>query len=199
MHIEAVKPLQELQQLAITSGQNLQVASAYRGFERQLQIWNEKASGHRPVLNRQEQQIDVQQLSDWDAVQAILIWSALPGASRHHWGCDFDVFNPDCLNPNYQLQLTETEYKEGVQCDFNRWLNAQLDAHRVDFFRPYRQFTGGISPEPWHISYRPLADQYQRALTLDVLIEAIESADICLKHSILANIQEIFTRFVQVD
>ncbi|MCZ8486094.1 D-alanyl-D-alanine carboxypeptidase family protein [Vibrio lentus] len=34
----------------------------------------------------------LQRSSEQQKLSAILRWSALPGASRHHWGCDFDVF-----------------------------------------------------------------------------------------------------------
>ena len=77
--------MQQLRDVAEQAGQTLAVASAYRGFDRQLSIWNAKARGEKPVLDLAGQAIDLDCLSDWDRVQAILTWSALPGASRHHW------------------------------------------------------------------------------------------------------------------
>ena len=35
----------------------------------------------------------------------ILEWSALPGASRHHWGSEFDVFDLAALPEGYRVQL----------------------------------------------------------------------------------------------
>jgi len=52
---------------------------------RQAEIWNAKAAGLRPVLDANEQPIDTGTLSERELVFAILRWSALPGASRHHW------------------------------------------------------------------------------------------------------------------
>ena len=36
---------------------------------------------------------------------AILLWSALPGASRHHWGTDFDVFDRAAVPPDYRAAV----------------------------------------------------------------------------------------------
>lgn len=199
LHLEVVKPLQKLSQLAASAGQCLQVVSGYRSFDRQLQLWNAKATGQRPVLDANEQVIDLSALSDWEKVQAILTWSALPGASRHHWGTDIDVFNPACLPKNYCLQLTQDEYLQGVQQEFNRWLSEYLDAGDREFFRPYHRFTGGISPEPWHISYRPLADHFQAAVTVDVLTAALEETDLVLKSTVLNHLDEIVRRYVRIN
>jgi len=198
LHAEVVDPLRQLQTLAREHGHNLAVISAYRGFERQLIIWNDKVAGKRPVLNKSGQVQNLALMTDWEKVQAILTWSALPGASRHHWGTDFDVYDPDCLPPDYRLQLTRDEYDVGVLQPFNQWLGEWLDAGRGDFFRPFNRDTGGISPEPWHISYRPLADQFQVALSLDTVIEAWEQADLALKDCVISHAQEIFSRFIQV-
>ena len=198
VHSDLLAPLQALREIAQQAGHDLAIASAYRGFDRQLLIWNAKARGERPVLSLEGKVLDLETLSDWEKVQAILTWSALPGASRHHWGSDLDVFNPLCMPPDYQLQLTQAEYLEGVQCNFNQWLSQLLDAGRSDFFRPYQRYTGGIAPEPWHISYRPLADQCQAALTRDVLADALETADLCLKSCVLNHLDEILERFVRI-
>ncbi|SPY94009.1 D-alanyl-D-alanine carboxypeptidase [Proteus mirabilis] len=65
-------------------------ASFIRSFERQLAIWNGKFEGTRPVLDAESQPIDIQTLSEGQRCEAILKWSALPGASRHHWGTEID-------------------------------------------------------------------------------------------------------------
>ncbi len=59
---------------------------------------------------------------------AILRWSALPGGSRHHWGCDFDVYARNLLPPGTQLQLEPWEYLEGHQLAFYQWVEANLDS-----------------------------------------------------------------------
>lgn len=198
VHADIVAPLKQLKAEALAAGQTLAIASAYRGFDRQLKIWNEKVSGQRPVLNAQGRVLNLAAMSDWEKIQSILTWSALPGASRHHWGTDLDVFNPDCLPDGYRLQLTQAEYEHGVQCDFNRWLSAQLSTGNSAFYRPYQRFTGGVLPEPWHISYRPLADQYQAALTTDLLADTLMESDLNLKSTVLNHLDEIVQRYVHI-
>ena len=87
----------DMQVAAAHDGFNLQAASSWRSFERQLAIWNGKWRGERPLLDAASQPIDALQLSDEARLHAILRWSALPGTSRHHWGTDLDIYDPDCL------------------------------------------------------------------------------------------------------
>ena len=197
MHRDVVAAFRRLQQIAADAGQCLQIASGYRDFARQLLIWNEKVSGKRPLLDQAGEVILANDMSEWELIQYILRWSALPGASRHHWGTDFDVYNPDCLPENYQLQLTREEYEQGALKSFNRWLSAAIDSPDGDFFRPYQRSDVGVAPEPWHISYRPLANQFQQQLTIEMLASTITKADLLLKDCVLQHLDEIFHRFVR--
>jgi len=54
----------DMQVAAAHAGFNLQAASSWRGFERQLAIWNGKWRGERPLLDAHNQPIDALQLSD---------------------------------------------------------------------------------------------------------------------------------------
>ena len=96
LHRQIIEPLHLLQEAATVAGFNLTVASAYRSFERQLSIWNAKAEGRRVVLDSAGLPVDMMALDPWQQVQAILRWSALPGASRHHWGTDLDIYDKKC-------------------------------------------------------------------------------------------------------
>ena len=101
-----------------------------------------------------------------ERVDAILWWSALPGASRHHWGTDFDVMDARAMPAGYKLQVVPAEYLAGGP--FHRlttWLDAHM--HAFGFFRPYTTDRGGVSPEPWHLSYAPVAQRAQAALSVD--------------------------------
>ena len=51
----------------------------------------------RPLLDANNQPLDALQLGETERLHAILHWSALPGTSRHHWGTDLDIYDPDCL------------------------------------------------------------------------------------------------------
>ncbi|MDN5681542.1 MAG: M15 family metallopeptidase, partial [Ewingella sp.] len=92
---EAVEAFIRMQDAARLAGFNLQPASTFRDFERQLAIWNGKFRGERPVLDKESRPVEVASLSDAERCELILRWSALPGASRHHWGSDLDIYDPD--------------------------------------------------------------------------------------------------------
>lgn len=205
VHQGLVEPLAFLQQRAASAGFILKVASSYRGFERQLLIWNNKARGLRPVLNDAGVAIDINLLSERDKVFAILRWSALPGASRHHWGTDIDVYDGSRIDDTYQLQLTVEETQgDGPFAEFHRWLSDELvlgssNFYRPDFYRPYAQDRGGIAPEPWHLSYAPLAKTFAQQLTVQLLRQQLEQTDLEFKQTVLAHLDEIYQRFIRVE
>lgn len=200
VHRQALDPLLFLAERAASAGFILKVASSYRSFERQLLIWNNKARGLRPVLSDAGEIIDINALSERDKVFAILRWSALPGASRHHWGTDVDVYGSVHIDPAYQLQLTVAETQgDGPFAEFHRWLSDELAQGNSDFFRPYAQDRGGVAPEPWHLSYAPLAAIFSRQFTQNLLREQLEQTDLELKQTVLENLDEIYQRFICVD
>ena len=105
LQAEAMKAFQGLQQSAVKNGFNLQPASSFRDFERQQLIWNGKFNGERKVHDDAGNPLDLALLDDWQKAQAILRWSALPGGSRHHWGTEINIFDPDLLPQGQSLQL----------------------------------------------------------------------------------------------
>ncbi len=198
VHPQLVPALSSLMQKGADAGFDMQIASGFRSFERQLLIWNNKAYGLRPVLDQFEQSVDLNLLNDDEKVFAILRWSALPGASRHHWGTDIDVYDASRMPADYQLQLTLDETQDDGCCaDFHLWLTQELQQSAHDFFRPYVTGVGSISPEPWHLSYAPLARLFATQFTEDSLRKKIEETDIALKDSILKNLSEIFNNYIK--
>jgi LAS superfamily LD-carboxypeptidase LdcB len=197
LHPQVVPALSALVLKASQAGFDLRVASGFRSFERQLHIWNQKACGQRPVLDEREQPVDLNALSDAEKVFAILRWSALPGASRHHWGSDMDVYDAAHMPADYQLQLSLNETQgDGCCADFHRWLTQEL-AQQQAFFRPYVAGVGRISPEPWHLSYAPLAGIFAAQLTEERLRNQLQASDIALKDSVLSNLTEIFNHYIK--
>jgi LAS superfamily LD-carboxypeptidase LdcB len=198
LHRGLAAPLSELAGDARAAGFELAVASGFRSFSRQCTIWNDKVEGRRKVLDDAGRVIDLSRLDDWEKVRAILRWSALPGASRHHWGTDLDVFDRGGLSPDYPSpQLTEAEcVPGGVFGEFHRWLDETLQQPADGFYRPYTQDRGGVGCEPWHISYRPLAQPFQRALGAQVLGDVIRGSGILLGDIVLARLDEIYQRYV---
>ncbi len=202
LHRDVVAAYLGLVGQAAEHGITLRLASGFRSFERQLAIWNAKARGERGVVGSGGELVAMAELSERDKVFAILRWTALPGASRHHWGSDMDIWDSAAVAGDYQLQLTLEEYAEGgpfAAC--SHWLDTLISRGKTEFFRPY---TGsgegasgeGVAAEPWHLSFRPLATMCEQALSLDVISRVIENADICLKKTILENLDEIYSRFI---
>lgn len=195
LHCEVAPGFKSLTLAAREAGFELKLASSFRPFERQLAIFNGKFSGQRPILDMSGQVVDISGLDDWQICQAILLYSALPGASRHHWGTDVDFYDGATLPTDYQIQLVEQEYcDQGPFAPLACWLSAHCA--EFGFFFPYRRFNGGIASEPWHISYAPIAEQYLSQLTPQRLAQQLEHTDIKGKTAILANMDEIFSRFV---
>ncbi len=145
-----------MQKAAAVDGINLQIASGYRGFDRQNKIFTDKYTGKRPVLNRQEVPINDLELNPSDRIRAILIFSSIPGFSRHHFGTDLDVYDPDLLPLGSELQLTNQEYSTGPQAPLGKWLTNNIQ--RFNFFRPFQKTGPYFSGELWHISYAPESD-----------------------------------------
>ncbi len=186
----------DMQVAASYEGFNLQAASSWRSFERQLAIWNGKWRGERPLLDANSQPIDALQLSDEERLHAILRWSALPGTSRHHWGTDLDIYDPDCLPANTKLALEPWEYEAGGWfADLSEWLSDHMSD--FGFFLPYAKPVGagsGVAYEPWHISFALESGEQQ--LDPTALALCLQQADIEGKSTILANLDDILTRYV---
>lgn len=195
LHPEVAEALRSLQAEAAGAGFQIEVASGYRDFTRQLSIWNAKARGQRPLLDAQERVLDPALLTPLERVHAILRWSALPGASRHHWGTDLDVFDRAALAPGQGPQLRADEAAPtGPFGPLHAWLDAHL--HRFGFFRPYASDRGGVSPERWHLSYAPLSLPAQRSHSPGLLLRVLEDADLELKDVVLAALPALWARYV---
>jgi LAS superfamily LD-carboxypeptidase LdcB len=198
IHPQVAMPLTQLRELAGLQGFDLRLCSSFRSFDRQLVIWNAKASGQRPVFDNSGAQIELSQLNEWQQVEAIMRWSALPGASRHHWGTDFDIYDAAAIDNDYQLQLTPHEVEgEGVFAPFHNWLDTVINRDS-DFYRPYAKDTGGIAPERWHISYRPVAERFAASLTKQLIADRLSTTEIALKETVLQNLHKIYPRYIHL-
>jgi LAS superfamily LD-carboxypeptidase LdcB len=198
MHVDVVEPFEQLRAAAGELGFNLAIDSGFRGFDRQLSIWNRKARGQLAVLDSNAQPLDIGALSERELAFAILRWSALPGASRHHWGTDLDVFDAAARPEGYEVQLVPDEVNPtGMFGPLHEWLDRRIAAGSAfGFFRPYDADRGGVAPERWHLSHGPTAALYRQLLTQDVLEATIREADIALKGVVLERLGEIYERFV---
>ncbi|MEZ7278887.1 M15 family metallopeptidase [Pseudoalteromonas sp. 68 DY56-GL68] len=195
LHVDIVDDFLALQQAAKKVGIELTIASSFRDFQRQSAIWNAKFQGLRPVYTLDQKALDLQSLSDTQKCHAIMLYSALPGASRHHFGTDLDIYDANAINDDYQLQLTPDEYAcDGPFAELNDWLDQNLEHY--GFYRPYQEYKGGVAPEPWHISHITQSQVMMQYLSLNILKERITNSEITGKHAVLENLSNLYERFV---
>ncbi|OAU94474.1 M15 family metallopeptidase [Moraxella catarrhalis] len=147
IHPEAYNSLIDMIDKAQKDNIKLSVVSAFRSYQRQKQIWENKW-GNRPN-------------DDINHAKNILKWSSFPGTSRHHWGTDVD-FN--------SVETAYWKSKAGVKV-YN-WL--QNNAPKFGFCQTYddgRQH--GYNSEPWHWSYMPVADRYLAQISNPAVLEVV--------------------------
>lgn len=121
---------------AYKAGFRLVIISATRNFEYQKRIWDLKWSKLSDTLPDQQK------------VREILLYSSMPGSSRHHWGTEMDL---NVLDNRY--------YEEGEGKKIYDWL--LLNAHKYGFCKPYSAGRDkGYNEERWHWSYKPLSSVY---------------------------------------
>jgi LAS superfamily LD-carboxypeptidase LdcB len=195
LHADAMAAFFSLRREARKDGFDVAAISSFRDFDRQLAIWNGKYNGTRPMLDADGRALDAGALSPAERVSAILEWSALPGASRHHWGTDMDLVDRNAIPAGYSVQLTPGEFSsEGPFGRLSAWLDG--NAGRFGFFRPFQGVLSGVRAEPWHFSFAPTAEPARRALTAAVLREALAGADLGGKELVLARLEELHARYV---
>ncbi|TMP03062.1 peptidase M15 [Pseudoalteromonas sp. S3178] len=195
LHSKIIDDFLALQNAAKNAGFDLTIASSFRDFDRQSMIWNNKFSGSRPVYNKQQQPVDLTKLTDINKCIAIMRYSALPGASRHHLGTDLDIFDRAAVNDDYKLQLTPNEYEQGGPfAPLSNWLNNNLA--KFGFYRPYKHDLDGVAPELWHISHIKQSQLMVNALSEEVLYDCINNSELLGKSAILANLPALYKRFI---
>ena len=172
---------------------NLQIVSSFRSFERQSQIWNAKAQGQRDLFDKDGLLLDYNYLTKEEILESILTWSAIPGASRHHWGTDIDVFDSN-IKKKSEVKLTNDEY----QNEFKNLTQAidQIFSTSSSFFRPYSEYRGGVSKELWHLSFAQKSKAYLDEYTIDIFEKNIHDSDIEFKDLITKNLEYYYKNYI---
>lgn len=195
LHRDIIDDFHTLRAAAARRGIDLRPVSSWRDFDRQLLIWNAKCRGERELLDRDGTLLDHASLSEEGLVSAILHWSALPGASRHHWGTEIDVIDGNALPPGVRPRLVREEYMPGGIFErLEEFLRDELHEH--GFYRPYATDRGGVQPEPWHLSHAATASRALAAFTPQVLREALRDAPLDAAATVQARLQDIYDRYV---
>lgn len=195
LHHAVVAPFMALRAAAAVDGIDLVPLSSFRDFNRQLAIWNGKCRGERELRGPDGVVLDAASLDDDLLVSTILHWSALPGASRHHWGTDMDVIDAAAMPAGYRPQLESMEYASGgVFAALNDWLAER--AAEFGFYRPYASYRGGVQPEPWHLSYAPVAEQALQQFSVPLLQAALDENELAASEAVRRALPRIVASYV---
>lgn len=182
-----------MQQAAADNGFDLQIVSSFRDFKAQELIWNSKIQGKRMVLDRQANEVDVSSLDDDDLMYTLLIWSAFPGASRHHWGTDLDVYDANAINLD-KVSLIQEEYYQGACAPMFNWLTK--NAEKFGFFWPYLTDRGGFAVEPWHLSYTSISTLILKNYPENLAKSTLRNSSVILKNNLLSNFDNIAIKYI---
>ncbi len=196
-HKEVYSDFLELKEAAANEGIELYVTSSFRSYEDQLNIWNKKARGEKTIFDSDGIPLDFESLTEEQLIESIMRWSAIPGASRHHWGTDLDIVDKATWPDGYHVKLTPEEFSEnGPFYKLKKWFDAFESESK--FFRPYAEDHGGVAPEMWHISHRQIAGELYRQYTINTFIQHIEDKvdEILLADLILAKPEYYFDSYV---
>jgi LAS superfamily LD-carboxypeptidase LdcB len=195
VHPQALDSFLGMKAEAAREGMDIAITSGFRDFAAQQRIWDLKWSGQRPLFDLEGHVRENTPLPPPELMKAILCWSALPGASRHHWGTELDVIDRAAMPEGYRVQLLPEEVAPGgVFHDLHCWLDTNIV--RFGFFRPYRTVRGGVQPEAWHLSYAPIAAPALAALTPELVAAAVRDSDMLGKDLVLEHIDELHERYV---
>jgi zinc D-Ala-D-Ala carboxypeptidase len=165
MHKEAYESFIKMHSEANKSGIELTIISAFRNFDHQKRIWDNKWNG-RQLLSGNISATSIS--SPTERALEILRFSSMPGTSRHHWGTDIDI---NSLNNSY--------FESGRGLKEYNWLKE--NAHRFGFYQPYTPRTDredkGYEEEKWHWSYLPVATVYLKGYKHLITIDDLDGFD----------------------
>jgi LAS superfamily LD-carboxypeptidase LdcB len=185
----------KMQKAAFKEGHDLRLVSSFRSFQKQVSIWDRKWQGKLPLNTLDGKVLDIASLTDEQKMHAILLWSALPGGSRHHWGTDFDVFDEKKVKACGQpFKLVTAEYEHQGPCaGLSSWLTE--NAENFGFSLPYAKYVGGVAPEPWHLSFTPIASEIIAHFSIDILQQQLRHSSILGVDIVLSWLPELFERY----
>lgn len=145
MHRDTATAFKKMKAAASSENISIEIVSAYRSFQRQSQIFQNKFTKYVS-----------EGLTPLEAIEKVIEYSTIPGTSRHHWGTDIDLIDANVprpanvLNPNHY-------HGKGPFCRLKEWLNEH--ANEFGFFEVYTDNANrkGFKYEPWHFSFAPIS------------------------------------------
>ena len=129
----------------------IKLVSGFRDFYRQQMIWNNK---YKKFTNEFS-------LDGPTAIKEIIRFSTIPGTSRHHWGTEIDIIDKNFENEK-DLLISKKYEEGGMFNSLKKWMDK--NSKRFGFYIVYDDDSNrpGFEYEPWHYTYKPVSDLYQR-------------------------------------
>lgn len=162
MHSEAYEAYKKMYAAAALEKIDLKIISAFRSFNHQKSIWESKWTGARKVLG---QDLSKKYTNPEQRAKVILLFSSMPGTSRHHWGTDVDIYS-----------LEDKDFLSGKGKIIYDWLSSHASEYgfcQVYTPKPESRATG-YEEEKWHWSYKPVAElrleQYKKHIKYTDLV-----------------------------
>jgi LAS superfamily LD-carboxypeptidase LdcB len=146
MHKEANVAFQKMKVEAAKENINIELVSAYRSFQRQKEIFEEKYI-----------RFTSEGLTPLQAIEKIIEYSTIPGTSRHHWGTDIDIIDGNAKPRPKSVLQPEHFHGEGPFCKLKEWLTEYSES--FGFYEVYTDAPDrkGFKYEPWHFSFAPVS------------------------------------------
>lgn len=175
---EVYEAFLKMEAAAEKEGVKLKILSATRNFYRQKQIWEDKWTGRQTIEDGTNLAKTVK--DPVAKARKILLFSSMPGSSRHHWGTDLDF--------NY---LSDDYFTHGQGKKIYTWL--QKNAATYGFCQPYSDKSSGrtgYQEEKWHWTYMPLSKGFTAAARLklkDEMIDGFEGSETATAIEVVKN------------
>lgn len=176
---DAYRDFKRMFEAANAEGVKLQIRSATRNFNYQKGLWERKWTGETNIENGKNALVAYP--NPVERARKILLYSSMPGTSRHHWGTDIDLNNFD-----------NNWFENGVGSKLYQWLTAH--ASEYGYCQPYTAKnelrSSGYEEERWHWSYMPvsapLTKQAKQTLKNE-MITGFKGADVASEVDMVGN------------
>ena len=109
-------------------------------------------------------------------------------------GSHLDQVRPDDPSTGLIAWTPSETQAGGIFHRLHQWLDGNMALY--GFYRPYRTRRGGVFPEPWHLSYAPVATVAASLVTLELFEQAVRASTILGRELVLERIEAIYRTYV---
>ena len=157
----------KMEKAALMDGIELKIVSAYRSYERQKTIWNNKYLRFTEEYNLEPEK----------AINEIIRFSTIPGTSRHHWGTEIDIIDGK-YEDEEDVLIGEKFKKNGIFYEMKKWLDRNSEKYGFYIVYTDDKKRKGFEHEPWHFSYKPASMELLKLFRKSNLKKVIKNGEI---------------------